>query len=288
MKRLWPLLLLPVALFVLPPTAHAACTTPELPVVGCPLPGATDSPTPSASQAPTPEPTPTAEPAPTTSPTPEGTVTITTTDPPPPGASLLPSAATVAPSVAASTAPAPTVMTGGQPTATAPTTVVAAPLSGVVASSFAIVVFGLLALPLLLSFLAGLRPAGANQPSYGGHVMRDRTRLWAGLGVLAAAAVVGGVGWYRVSGEPLLNRQIPFLASAGVVVVLLSVLGGSLIISEQLRGDQHRIGELEDAVRALTDALAPSIERPARVEDPVSEVLPTGRGRSRRAGAGST
>jgi hypothetical protein len=118
--------------------------------------------------------------------------------------------------------------------------------------------------------------------------MRNRTRLWTGLGVLAAAAVVGGVGWYRVSGEPLLNRQIPFLASAGIVVVLLSVLGGSLIIAEQLRGDQNRIGELEDAVRALTEALAPSIEQPARISEPVTEVLTTGRGRSRRAGAGSS
>ena len=92
-------------------------------------------------------------------------------------------------------------------------------------------------------------------------------------GVLAAAAVVGGVGWYRVSGEPLLNRQIPFLASAGIVVVLLSVLGGSLIIAEQLRGDQNRIGDLEDAVRALTEALAPTIEAPPRIEEPATEVL---------------
>ena len=91
-----------------------------------------------------------------------------------------------------------------------------------------------------------------------------RTRLYAGLGVLALAAVVGGIGWYKVSGEPLLNRQIPFLASAGILVVLLSVLGGSLIVAEQLRGDQGRIAELEQSVRALTEALAPMIESPPR------------------------
>ena len=102
-----------------------------------------------------------------------------------------------------------------------------------------------------------------------------RTRLWIGLGVLGAAAVVGGVGWYRISGEPLLNRQIPFLASAGILVVLLSVLGGALIVAEQLRGDQHRINELEDAVRALTEALSPIIERPARRPELGSEVLQT-------------
>jgi hypothetical protein len=106
----------------------------------------------------------------------------------------------------------------------------------------------------------------------GGPVTTHRTRLWTGLAVLAAAALVGGIGSYRVAGEPLLNRQIPFLASAGIVVVLLSVLGGSLIIAEQLRSDQHRMTELEDAVRALTEALAPRIEEPAR--RPVVAALP--------------
>jgi len=109
--------------------------------------------------------------------------------------------------------------------------------------------------------------------------------------MLAAAAVVGGVGWYKLSGEPLLNRQIPFLASAGILVVLLSVLGGSMIIAEQLRGDQNRIGGLEDAVRPLTEALAPMVEQPPRRPDPVADVLVSrsnGRARSRSVDASST
>jgi hypothetical protein len=154
-------------------------------------------------------------------------------------------------------------------------------LPGVVASSFALVVFGLLAVPLLLGFLAGLRPL-SHGPSGGKMTNSSRTRLWVGLGVLGLAAVVGGIGWYRVSGEPLLNRQVPFLASAGIGVVLLSVLGGSLIISEQLRGDQTRISELENAVRDLTEALAPSVELPPRRDAELS-----GR-RARPGGARST
>jgi len=148
-------------------------------------------------------------------------------------------------------------------------------LSAVVASSFAFVVVGLIALPLLLGFLAGL-------PTHGGTVHTSRTRTWVGLGVLGLAAVAGGIGWYRISGEPLLNRQVPFLASAGLVVVLLSVLGGSLIISEQLRGDQTRIRDLEDAVRDLTEALAPMVELPPRRPDEVSAR------RARSGGARST
>lgn len=150
-------------------------------------------------------------------------------------------------------------------------------LSALVATSFAFVVAALLALPLLLGFLAGLRPSS-------GGLMTPRTRLWAGLSVLALAAVAAGVGWYRISGEPLLNRQIPFLASTGLIVVVLSVLGGSLIVSEQLRGDQTRISELENAVRDLTEALAPLVELPPRRADE-PEVSPE---RARSGGARRT
>nr|MDP9101577.1 hypothetical protein [Actinomycetota bacterium] len=140
-------------------------------------------------------------------------------------------------------------------------------LSGVIAASFALVVFGLLGVALVLVVLSGLRrgPAGRHiAPLDGADMNPTRSRLYAGLSVLALAAVVGGIGWYQVSGEPLVNRQIPFLASAGILAVLLSVLGGSLIVAEQLRGDQSRIDELEQAVRSLTEALAPMIESPPR------------------------
>lgn len=141
------------------------------------------------------------------------------------------------------------------------------PLTGVVAATFGLVSFGLVAIALLLAFLTGLRPS---PPPNGAPMNATRNRLYTGLAVLGLAAVVGGVGWYRLSGEPLLNRQIPFLASAGMLVVLLSVLGGSLIVAEQIRGDQHRMNELEQAVRTLTEALAPLIESPPRRE-PVVE-----------------
>ncbi|MGZ6792350.1 MAG: hypothetical protein ACXVFV_05310, partial [Mycobacteriales bacterium] len=261
MRRRLGTLLVGVALVgataaLLPTAAHAACTTPELPVAGCPLPAADPTPTPTPGPAGTPAAT-----APTTlgasAPAQTAAPPVPVTAPATPAAVLPPAAAAVA--VLATPAQAPVVpgpvvlappasALPAQPvqllSATRPQAGV--PLSGVVASSFALVSFSLLALALLLAFLAGLRPA---TPAPGGTVTTHRTRLWTGLGVLALAAVVGGVGWYRLSGEPLLNRQIPFLASAGVLVVLLSVLGGSLIIAEQLRGDQHRIGELEDAVR---------------------------------------
>ncbi len=107
------------------------------------------------------------------------------------------------------------------------------------------------------------------------------TRRYAGLAFLATAALVGGIGWYRLSGEPLLNRQIPFLASTGIVVMLLAVVGGSLLVAEQLRSDSDRIGDLEESVRRLTEALAPQVELPPRV---TPEPVPAPAARRRRAG----
>lgn len=246
MKRVLLVLGLAVLPLGLMARGHAECTVPELPGVGCLAPG------PSASASPSPAPPVTPAPAPThTEPAPTAAPTAGPTVPPvglPPGAPVAP----VVP-VQATQAPAP-LLPSATPVAVA---LPATPLTQVVPSAYAIVVFGLLGVALLAGFLSGLRPAG-------GTVNAARTRLWAGLSTLAVAAVVGGIGWYRISGEPLLNRQIPFLASAGIAVVVLAVLGGALIVAEQLRADQDRIGELEDAVRALTEALAPAIEKEPR------------------------
>jgi hypothetical protein len=225
------------------------CGIPELPAAGCLVPEsppASPSPTPSASVAPSPP----------LSPTPEATVS-------PAAAPLVAPAPALPEAVAVTTVPQPPAVVPVLPVAsigspTPPPLASSVPLSGVVPSAYAIVVFGLIGCALLVSFLSGLKPSG--------EIMKTtRTRLWNGLAVIAAAAVVGGIGWYRVSGEPLLNRQIPFLASAGIAVVVLAVLGGSLIVANQLRADQNRIGELEDAVRTLADALAPVLESPARL-----------------------
>ncbi len=91
-----------------------------------------------------------------------------------------------------------------------------------------------------------------------------RNRLIAGLGCFAAAGLVAIVGYLKISIEPDLNRQIPYLASAGMTLVILVVLGGALIVGEQLRSDAQRIEELEQAVATLATQVAPTVERPAR------------------------
>lgn len=101
--------------------------------------------------------------------------------------------------------------------------------------------------------------------------MTQTTRRWrlvVGLACIAAAAVVGLVGYLKLSLEPSLNHQLPYLASAGMAVVVLSVLGASLVIADQLHTDGAQVEELATAIQRLADALGPGVERPARREPP--------------------
>ena len=93
-------------------------------------------------------------------------------------------------------------------------------------------------------------------------------RFLLGVASLAAAAVVGIVGYLQLSTEPAVNHQIPYLASSGMALVFLAVLGGSLLVAEQLRADEAHVQELESAIRDLADAVAPAIEAPPRRASP--------------------
>jgi uncharacterized membrane protein len=95
-------------------------------------------------------------------------------------------------------------------------------------------------------------------------VTTGRWRLFVGVACLVAAAIVGTVGYMKLSLEPSLNHQLPYLASAGMALVLLSAVGVSLIVTDQLRVDDLRMQELSAAIERLADALAPDVERPAR------------------------
>jgi hypothetical protein len=93
---------------------------------------------------------------------------------------------------------------------------------------------------------------------------RRRWRLLAAVVSLSLAAVIGVVGWLKLSLEPQVNHQLPYLASAGMALVLFATIGGSLLVAEQLRSDDQRIADLEDAVRRLATTLEPIVEAPPR------------------------
>lgn len=140
-----------------------------------------------------------------------------------------------------------------------------------VAGSYRMGAGGSLLATLLLVALVSLSRTGGNAMSE-----HRRTRLALGVVCIALAAGVGLVGYLKLSLEPEVNRQIPYLASAGMALVLLAVTGGSLVVAEQLRADDRRIEDLEAAVRALAGALAPTVEAPARRGDPPALAAPLG------------
>jgi hypothetical protein len=210
--------------------------------------------------APEPEPTPTTEPEPTT------TLPVETTDTPapPPELFLVPltsDTAPVGPAPASTPTTAVTGRVGGGSTTRAALVTAISPAA--VTGSFGLGVAGILGFAFVLIVLA-------TRVRQGGPRMSDsrRNRLYLGVALLALAAVVGLVGYLKLSLEPDVNRQIPYLASAGMALVLLSAAGGALIVGEQLRADEERIEELEAAVLALSSAVSPAIEAPARRAPP--------------------
>lgn len=111
---------------------------------------------------------------------------------------------------------------------------------------------------VFVTVLSSLRPGGFTMNA------RRRARLIAGFSCIGLAALVGLIGYLKLSLERDVNRQIPYLASAGMALVLLAVVGGAFIVAEELRQDDERIERLEDAVRTLAGSLAPDIEAPPR------------------------
>jgi hypothetical protein len=200
----------------------------------------------------------------TTTAAPEPLPTTPVPDEPPPTAP--PETVPVPPEPAL--APVPPFPTLPVPTSVAPQPRRAVRTPAVIRSSVADALpgaFGLAVAAVLL--VAGLFVLVSARARQGGPSMLDPRRRWrllTGIGSLALAAIVGLVGWLKLSLEPAVNRQIPYLASAGMALVVLAAIGGSLLVADQLRSDAERIDDLEEAVRRLMTTLEPLVEAPPR------------------------
>jgi hypothetical protein len=73
------------------------------------------------------------------------------------------------------------------------------------------------------------------------------------------------LGWYGVSGESLVAKQLPYLASGGLFGVALVVLGGRFMLIQDLRRDSGRLDRLETMVDELHAALLARPDAPGRV-----------------------
>lgn len=99
----------------------------------------------------------------------------------------------------------------------------------------------------------------------------------AGMQAIGAAFCVAGFvilafGWWKISKEPIVALQIPYLVSGGIGGALLLGLGGVLLLAHDLRLDNRRLEAIEAAIDDLRDVLL--VE--AAVEAPVAAPPPTG------------
>jgi hypothetical protein len=89
-------------------------------------------------------------------------------------------------------------------------------------------------------------------------------RTWLGVVVAAVGVVLLIVGWYKVSGEADVGRQMPYVVSACLPGAALLVAGAVLIAAERWRDAATRTDERVDALYALfTEPAEPSPAPPA-------------------------
>ncbi len=251
----------------------AACAGGAFLLGGSPGPASAQVTIPSLFTTTTAAPPPTTEPPATTAPTTEPPTTAPTTEPP---TTEAPPPTTEAPLTTLDTTPTSAPPTTGEPPATTPPTTApaekpAAPITAAVIGSYSTISLSVLLFAAVLigmaTYARSLTVRPARSLDRGGTSVTDASRRWrllVGFGCLALAAVVGLVGYLKLSLEPQVNRQIPYLASAGMALVVLSAIGGSLVVGEQLKADTRRIEQLEEAVARLAEIVAPEVEEPAR------------------------
>jgi hypothetical protein len=101
-------------------------------------------------------------------------------------------------------------------------------------------------------------------------------RPWAGWVLAGVGIIVIIVGWYGVSGEALVAKQLPYLISGGLGGVALVGIGAAMISAERRRQDTGRIERLEEMVGELRAVLLAHPDAPAYGAGPSGSLGPVG------------
>ncbi|MGH2830189.1 MAG: hypothetical protein ACRDJM_06875, partial [Actinomycetota bacterium] len=80
-----------------------------------------------------------------------------------------------------------------------------------------------------------VRPAAPAEPPAGGRLLLGWLLVIVGLVMLI-------LGWFGVSGEPDVARQLAYLVSGGVGGLFAGIIGVGLLISNDVRVDRERLG----------------------------------------------
>ncbi|HVV74822.1 MAG TPA: hypothetical protein VHC43_02225 [Mycobacteriales bacterium] len=107
-------------------------------------------------------------------------------------------------------------------------------------------------------------------PAVGFAWLVEGVRPYLGYVFIVAGLIALFVGWWGVSGTALVAKQLPYIASAGLVGVVLVAIGNRIFMTNDLRRDSGRLDRLEQMVAELhavllarTDAVA--VSAPAAV-----------------------
>ena len=88
-------------------------------------------------------------------------------------------------------------------------------------------------------------------PAVGFGWLIDGIRPYLGFLFIAAGLVALFLGWWGVSGQALVAKQLPYLASLGLVGGVLIAIGNRIFLINDLRRDSGRLDRLEEMVAEL-------------------------------------
>jgi hypothetical protein len=103
--------------------------------------------------------------------------------------------------------------------------------------------------------------------------MGNAFRPYAGWIFFGFGALLVTIGYFGISGEAVVAKQLPYLISGGLGGVLLAILGGYFLAIEELRKDGGRLDRMERQIEQLHQAL---LDRPDAPRELVVAPLPTG------------
>jgi hypothetical protein len=90
---------------------------------------------------------------------------------------------------------------------------------------------------------------------------KRRWRAVLGWLAIGTGAVVMAAGWFGVSGETIVAKQLPYLISGGLGGLVLVGTGVGLLIAEDLRAERDRVGRLESEILEVRDLLRTLVDR---------------------------
>lgn len=98
----------------------------------------------------------------------------------------------------------------------------------------------------------------------GAQAIKQRWRVVVGWALVGVGVLLLVLGWFGVSGEPDVARQLSYLASGGLGGLTAAVVGVGFLISEDLRSERSRLGRIEATLLDVSDQLAAQASKPAR------------------------